>query len=311
VVQPPRVGEVHPVDAGDALDGDLVHAHRLPKAEHGQNSDLVAGVEALHVLGGVGLGVTRALRLRQCLGKRAPAPLHFRQDVVRGPVQDAEHSAEMFASQTLTDGVQQRGAACHTGFDPQVDACRPRPLHKLHAVLRHKLLVGGHEVLSVVQCRQSNGAGGSGLAHQLHDDVHVWIPDHSLPVPRDSHRLAQPGEIFFVNVSRADGLELEPTTEPPLHFARVLRQHLDGPGAHGSHANDAKADRRARRLGGNAGALGRSCLDLAHGCLHAGCEAPAKPRRLCRSDLPFDFAHGPELVEGRKGSESVKKSRLC
>ena len=69
VVQPVRVGKIHLLDARDAFHGDVANPHRLAKTHHGQDGDLVAGIVAFNVEGGVGLGVSFFLSLGQDFGE--------------------------------------------------------------------------------------------------------------------------------------------------------------------------------------------------------------------------------------------------
>ena len=151
------------------------NAHRLAKTHHGQDGDLVARIVAFNVEGGVGLGVSFFLRLGQSFGEGTAAPLHLRQDVIGGAVQDAVDRAKVLARQPFAHGVQNRRSARHTSFDSQAHVVRAAALNQLHAVFRHQLLVGRHQMLARIQRGKGDGAGGGENAHQLHDDVDFRI----------------------------------------------------------------------------------------------------------------------------------------
>ena len=64
-------------DGLDALDVDLVEGDARAERQAGQQGELVGGVEAADVEGGIGLGVALGLRLRQHVGEGALLLLHL------------------------------------------------------------------------------------------------------------------------------------------------------------------------------------------------------------------------------------------
>ena len=129
--------------------------------------------------------------------------------------------------------MQHRRPAGHTSFDSQAYVVRAAALYQLRAVLRHQLLVGGHQMLARLERCKSDGAGGGENPHQLHDDVDFRVVDDLLPVGCDFDGLAQPGEIPLVHAAGTDDLELESASQPPLDFALVLGQNFQCSGANG------------------------------------------------------------------------------
>ena len=88
-------------DALDALDVDLVEGDARAEGEARQQGELVGGVEAADVEGGIGFGVALGLGLLQHVGERAVLLLHLRQDVIAGAVEDAVDAADLVGGQRL------------------------------------------------------------------------------------------------------------------------------------------------------------------------------------------------------------------
>ena len=109
-------------DGGDALDIHVGQRHAGVEGDRGQDRRLRGGIETLDVSGRVGLGVPERLRLGQGVGERGPGGLHLGQDVVGGPVHDAQDPADPVTGQRLAQGAQQRDRPGHGGLVGQVDA---------------------------------------------------------------------------------------------------------------------------------------------------------------------------------------------
>ena len=114
-------------------------------------------------------------------------------------------------------------------------------LNQLHAVFRHQLLVGRHQMLARFQRGKGDGAGGGQNPYQLDDDVDFRIADDLLPVRGDLDGLAQPGEIPLVHAAGTDDLELKIASQPALDFALVLGQNLQRARADGPQTDDPQA----------------------------------------------------------------------
>ena len=120
----------------------------MPNARLVSRVELVRGVEAADVEGGVGLGVALGLRLGQHVGEGAMLLLHLRQDVVAGAVQDAVHAPDLVAGQRLAQRLDDRDAAGHRRLEIEGDAVLLGELGKLGAMLGEQRLVGGDDVLA-------------------------------------------------------------------------------------------------------------------------------------------------------------------
>ena len=73
-------------DPGDALYRHTVRVHLVAEGQVRQNADLPSGVKALHVGGGVRLGIALGLRLPQGVGEKGPGAHHAGENIVGGAV---------------------------------------------------------------------------------------------------------------------------------------------------------------------------------------------------------------------------------
>src|SRR4029077_11465715 len=83
------IGDVGGGDVADALDVDAGEIDLAAKGDAGQDGELVGGVDAVDVEGGVSLGIAQALRIGEHVGELAATLAHRGQDVVAGAVEDA------------------------------------------------------------------------------------------------------------------------------------------------------------------------------------------------------------------------------
>ena len=105
----------------DALRRDLLERH-LRAVGHGREQrELVRRVDPLDVERRVGLRVAELLRAGEDRVERLTGPLHLRQHVVRGSVQDAEHALDHVGREPFAQRAQDRDAAAHAGLEGHVD----------------------------------------------------------------------------------------------------------------------------------------------------------------------------------------------
>mgnify|MGYP006164680737 CR=1 FL=1 len=83
---------------------DVTRHHPHPEGQAGDDRRLGRGVVALHVGGGVTLGVPQGLGLGQRLGEGLPRLGHAGEDEVGGAVDDAEHPRDPVAGEGLPQG---------------------------------------------------------------------------------------------------------------------------------------------------------------------------------------------------------------
>ena len=142
IAQAPGEVDVGAVMAGDALVVHVAGDHRGAERDGGDDGGLGPGVVALHVGGGVALGVAQLLRLGQGVGVGDARLGHPREDVVGGAVDDAHHPADALPHQRLAQRPDDRDAAGHGRLEEQVDTggVRRRRTARRRALARSSLL---------------------------------------------------------------------------------------------------------------------------------------------------------------------------
>src|SRR5262249_57467686 len=98
-------------DALDALDIDRLEADARAEGEARKKGELMGGIEAANIEGGIGLGIALLLRLFQHVGKASALLFHQSEDVIAGAVEDAVDAGGVVALQALADDFHYGNAA--------------------------------------------------------------------------------------------------------------------------------------------------------------------------------------------------------
>ncbi len=174
---PPGERDVHLGDPADALVVDVVGGDGDSERDAGDDRRLGAGVVALHVGGGIGLGVTERLGLGQCVGVGRARLRHPREDVVGGAVDDAHHAGDALAHQRLAERPDDRDATRDGGLEEEVDAGALGRLEELRPVLGEQLLVAGDDRLARLEGGEDQVPRRLDAADELDDQVDVGVVD--------------------------------------------------------------------------------------------------------------------------------------
>ncbi len=137
----------------------------------------MAGVDAAHVEGRVGLDIAETPRLLEHRLVGQAGRLHPRQDVVAGAVHHPHHPLDAVAGEALGQGLDDRDAAGDRGLEADHAAGGLGHLGQLLAMDREQRLVGRDHVLAGGE-RGLDGLAGDPLlaADQLDEHVHVVAP---------------------------------------------------------------------------------------------------------------------------------------
>ena len=87
-----------------------------------EDRQLRAGVVAVHIVGGIGLGVAELLRLPQGVAKARAAVRHAGEDVVARAVEDALHARDAIAGEAVPERGDDGDAAGDRALEAQVAA---------------------------------------------------------------------------------------------------------------------------------------------------------------------------------------------
>ena len=143
-----RVTEVDWVDPFDALSIDVVRVDRDLVRDRAEDGELVRGVEAADIVGGVRLRVAGRLRLTHGVLERQLLIRHPAEDVVGRAVDHGRHALDPVGLQVGPEGADQRDAAADRGLEVDVDVLLGGQAQQLRAVVGHHDLVGRHHVLA-------------------------------------------------------------------------------------------------------------------------------------------------------------------
>ena len=116
------IADVVARDVLDAFDIDRSHVGNGAEGERRQDRQLVGGVEAADVEGGIGLRVAQPLRFLQHVGELASLARHLGENVVAGPVEDAEYALDAVAGEALAQGFDDGDAAGHRRLETECGA---------------------------------------------------------------------------------------------------------------------------------------------------------------------------------------------
>src|SRR5687767_1762019 len=111
------VTKIDPLNLFDPLAPDRSRLDLKAERDRAQQQQFGLGIAAVHVRGGIGLGVTLLLRLGERFGVGFAAFLHPRKDVVAGAVDDAEHCLRLLDGKALAQRTDYRYTAADAGFE--------------------------------------------------------------------------------------------------------------------------------------------------------------------------------------------------
>ncbi len=133
---------------------------------------------ALHVGGGVGLGVPQLLGLPEGVPKGRPLLEHLGKDIIGGAVQNTGNFGDVVGGKAFPQGLKDGDAPAHAGLKEEVDPLLLGQGQQLRPLFRHQLLVGGDDAFPRQQRFPHPGEGGlhpaQGLQHHRHLRV---LPD--------------------------------------------------------------------------------------------------------------------------------------
>ena len=203
VPQFPGVLDVLIPDVPDALTEDIAGPERCAERDPRQDGQLLGRIRTVHVHARIRLRISPFLGLPQGTFERAALVGHLRQDVVRGPVQDAVQRFDPVRDESVPQGSDDRDAGAHARLKQQIHAMLVRGPEQLLSMFREQRLVRGDHALPVPQCAQNKRPGGLDAADHLDDDVHLRIDDDPLCV-RSQHLLRKSHIPGFRHISHRD-----------------------------------------------------------------------------------------------------------
>jgi len=229
-------------ELGDALGVGLLELHRDAEGDRRHDGELVRRIHALDVESGVGLGVAQALRFLQHRVERQALVAHFRQNEIRGAVDDAGDPLDAIGREPLAQRLDDGNAARHRGLEAHHHAFFLRRCKNLVAVRGQQRLVGGDHVLAVRDGLQNEFLGDGIAADQFDHDIDVRVRDHAVGIGGQA-RLAAGDFLRPCLVLVRHRGDHDAAAGAAGDFLLVARQHVPGAAAHGANAQQAHVDR--------------------------------------------------------------------
>ena len=153
-------------EALDALVVDVGERDARAERDGGEDRHLRGRVRARDVVGRVGLGEPARLRLGERLVVGGAA-LHFGEDEVGRPVDDAEDAVDVRDDERLPQHLDHRDRGADARLEAELDAAGGRRLEELGSPLGDELLVGGDDRLAGPQQVEDVLPGRLDAAHDL------------------------------------------------------------------------------------------------------------------------------------------------
>ena len=225
----------------DALGVGLVELHRHAECDRRHDGELVRGVYAFDVEGGIGLGVAARLRLLQYRVERGTLRAHLGQDEVRRAVDDPGDPLDPVGGEPFAQRLDDRDAARDRALERDHHALRVRGGEDLVAVSRQQRLVGRHHMLVVGDGLQDERARRLDAADQLDHDVDVRMREHRPCVCRQGDARCPAGDLAraFLRLF-GDPCDADRTPRTAGDLLLVPAQH--GPGAEAYGAEPEQSD---------------------------------------------------------------------
>src|SRR5579872_6673567 len=102
--------------------------------QFGQNFELLRGVVAIDIEGGISFRETFCLRFAKRIVEFNSTFSHARQNVIAGAVQNPAEPLNTISDQSISESANNRNAAANAGFKPEADSLRFRRLHQTKAI---------------------------------------------------------------------------------------------------------------------------------------------------------------------------------
>ncbi len=199
------------------------------------------GVDALDVEHRIGLGVPEALRLREHHVERQSLVAHLRENVIAGAIDDPRDPFDAVGGEPFADRLDDGHAARDASLEGDHHALGVGPREDFRAVLGEQRLVGGDDVLAVVDRLQHQVARGGVAADELDHDVDVRASDDE---PRGGHELdaLERDRSLLGQVARARHLDHDIAPGAARDLLAIAAQHLDRAAADRAEAEQTYLD---------------------------------------------------------------------
>ncbi len=222
-------------DGGDPLGVDLVVLEGDAEGDGSQDGELVGGVDALDVQGGIGLGVAAALGLRQGLLEVPPLMGHLAEDEVAGAVDNPCQPLDAVAGEPLPDRLDDGDPPRHRRLEGHHHPLALGGVEDVVAVDGDKRLVGGDYMLAVLDGTQHQGAGRLDPPHELHHHRQLGVVHDGPGIGGELDPLGGAGARLF-EIPERGPFDQDAAPRPAADVDLIAGEHGDRAAAHGAEA---------------------------------------------------------------------------
>ena len=206
--------DVEPRYVADPLGVNSGEVDRATKPDASENGELVRRIDAVDVKARIGFGITELLRLGEHFGELVRGLAHGCQNIIRGPVENTIKAREPVSGETLAQRLDHRYPASDRGLERKNDTLFFGPGGKCGSVMRHQRLVGGDDMLAVVECYIDHAPGDAvGTTDQLDNDIDLRIGCHRRRVLVPAHR-GQIDSAIAAPIAGGDRRDNDPAASP-------------------------------------------------------------------------------------------------
>ena len=236
-----RVADVEAGELRDALGVDGVELHRNAEADRRHDGELVGGVDALDVEGGIGFRVAARLCVLQRELEAHAAGAHLGQDEIAGAVDDARDPLDAVRGKALPQRLDDGDAPAYGGFEGDHNVLLLRRREDFVAVHRQQRLVGGHHMLAVLDRREDQILGNCVPADQLDHDVDLGIAHDGKRVIRDLRRAVDEAA-RLLHIPIGDRADQDLAARAARDLSLIAGEHGEGAAADGADAEQSCVD---------------------------------------------------------------------
>ena len=165
-------------------------------------------IQSVHIVGGIGLGKPKFLRLCERVRKRHPGTLNAAKDVVAGAVKNAVDLEKFVPGQALAQSGDDRHATGDRRAKCEVPLHPPRQIYQFRTMKGDQLLVCRDHRLAGTECLRNPIFRGLEPTNHFDDDIHVR-EQNFIHVLRPFHMRGHPIHTLTRNIAIADMRETQ------------------------------------------------------------------------------------------------------
>ena len=199
----------------------------------------MCGIGAIDIKSGVSLCVPQLLCLREHVLEGASFGAHLGQNKVTRAIDNARHLGHRIGGQRFTQHLNDRYTPRHSGLVADLHPGRFCHCNQFIAVLGNQCLIGGHNMLALLNSQLDQIEGDGCAADQLHQNINVGVSGHVEDIATDAGLSII---VFGVLASRTDMADYHRLSGSRQQGLVLISQDVDRRQSHGAHATNADVE---------------------------------------------------------------------